>query len=235
MGYDFSVNEQLTLETQHVGRERQPVVIIDGYLRDPESMVRYAASETGFQSSPALYPGITAPGPDAYAESMVGRVVPMIGDIFRVKVDTAYLAHCYFGIVTFPAEQLHYRQRLPHVDDYDPGQIAFLHYLCDGSQGGTALYRHRTTGYESLDKKQFQHMQSLISQEIARNPLPAEYPSAKNRLFEQTAYVEAKFNRLVAYRSQLLHSMMIGPNTKLHPDPHIGRLTANTFLRFELA
>src|SRR5205085_6343766 len=152
---------------------------------------------------------------------------PMMRATFNVQVDTAYLVDNYFAIATSPPEDLHFGQRLPHVDDYDPGQIAILLYLCDSTQGGTAMYRHRATGYESLNIEQQHHMNSLIAQEIAQSPLPPEYVNASNRLFEQTACFEARFNRLLVYRGQVLHAMLVDSNTKLDPDPRIGRLTAN--------
>jgi hypothetical protein len=234
MPYDLTVNERFSLETRQVGRERQPVLVVDDYLRDPESMVRYAASEAQFKPSTAMYPGIVAPVPDAYIHSLLDVLGPILGTTFGVNVDTAFLSDGFFAIVTFPPEQLHYRQRLPHVDDYDPGMIAILHYL--SAQGGTALYRHRATGYESLNKVQNQHLQSLNAQDIAANPsLAPQYMSASNRLFEQTASFQAKFNRLIAYRGSILHSMLLDADTKLDPNPRVGRLTTNVFLRFDRA
>jgi hypothetical protein len=233
MEYDLSVNERFSVETRHIGQERQPALVLDNYLRDPDAMVSYAATESRFQPSPLAYPGIIAPAPEAYIDGLVRVLVPMIADTFKVKADTAYLSDCFFAIATFPPQQLHFGQRLPHVDGFDPGLIAVLHYLCDSKYGGTALYRHRATGYETLTKEQNDHMKSLIAQDIAKNPIPAQYPNANNRLFEQTACFEAKFNRLVVYRSRILHSMVVDANTKLHPDPRAGRLTVNTFLHFE--
>ena len=235
MEHDFTVNDHFSVETRHAGRERRPVLIVDDYLRDPEAMVRYAVNQGRFQQSPTMYPGVVAPVPDAYVDGMVRVLLPLLGETFGVQVDTAYLVDSFFAIVTFPAEQLHFRQRLPHVDDYHPGQIAILHYLCDSTQGGTALYRHRATGYESLTKEQNQHMQSLITQDLAaQGPLAPQYVSAGTRLFEQTASFEAKFNRLLIYSGNILHSMLVSPKSNLSPDPRSGRLTTNTFLRFEL-
>jgi hypothetical protein len=234
MAYDFSVNQPLRVQTQHAGRERQPVLIIDDFLRDPESMVRYAAGAAQFKPSPLSYPGIVADAPKEYVDGLLAVLIPLIADTFGVKADTAFLNNSFFGIATFTAEQLHYGQRLPHVDAFHPGRIAILHYFCDPSQGGTALYRHRDTGYESLTKEQNYHMKKLIVQEVAANPVPAEYPNAKSRLFEQTAAFQAKFNRVLMYRGRILHSMMVDAHTRLHPDPRIGRLTINTFLEFEL-
>jgi Family of unknown function (DUF6445) len=236
MPFDVAVNEHLSVQTHYAGNERQPVLIVDDYLRDPDSLVRYAVTETRFQPSPALYPGIVAPIADAYCESILDVLGPKIGETFAVKVETAYLTNCFFAILTFPPTQLHYRQLLPHVDDYGPGVIAVLHYLCAGAQGGTALFRHRATGYESLTKEKNQHLQSLISQDIASlGPLPPQYMKGDNRLYEQTTCIQAKFNRLVVYRGSILHSMVVNDETKFDADPRVGRLTANTFLRFESA
>jgi hypothetical protein len=236
MQYDFAGNEPISLETLYAGRERQPVLIVDDYLRDPEAVVNYAAKEVRFGPSPALYPGIIASVPDAYCESLLNALGPRIGETFDVKAETAYLTNCFFAITTYPPEQLHYRQRIPHVDEYGPGVIGIVHYLCASTQGGTALYRHRATGYESLTRDKHEHMQSLIAEDVASlGPFPPQYVNAENRLFEQTLCMEAKFNRLVVYRGSILHSMLVDGNTNLDPNPRVGRLTINTFLRFECA
>jgi hypothetical protein len=234
MPHDFSCSEPLSIETRYAGRERQPVLVVDNYLRDPEALVSSAATEARFESSPAMYPGVIAPVPDAYCEKLLNVLGPTIADTFGVNAETAYLNNCFFAITTFPPQQLHYRQRIPHVDDYGPGVIAALHYLCDSTQGGTALFRHRATGYESVTREQHQHMQDLVVQDVARlDPLPPEYVNVNNPLFEQTLCMEAKFNRLVIYRGSVLHSMLVDGNTRLDPNPHVGRLTINTFLSFE--
>ena len=235
MDYDFTVNQRFSVQTQHVGRERQPVLILEDFVRDADALVRYATNESRFAPSPLSYPGVVAPAPAGYVDSLVGALLPVIGATFGVKVETAFLSDCFFAIATFGPEQLHFGQRLPHVDDFDPGLIAVLHYLCDGTKGGTALYRHRATGYESLTEEQNREVQRVNAPEIAKNPLPPVYPSASTPLYEQTARFDAKFNRLIAYRSRILHSMAVDPNTVLHPEPRTGRLTVNTFLRFELA
>jgi hypothetical protein len=235
MDYNFAVNEPLSIVTEHIGRERQPVLVIDDFLREPEAMVRYAVQEAKFKPSPIAYPGLIAPAPNAYAEGLVDALLPIIAPTFGVKAETARLWECNFSIATFPAEQLHFGQRLPHVDTVEPGMIAILHYVCADTHGGTAMYRHRATGYESLTEAQNAHMKSLIAQEITRNPVPAQYPNVNSPLFEQTAAFQVRFNRLIAYRSRILHSMIVDANAKLDPDPRRGRLTVNTFLQFELA
>jgi len=42
--FDFSINPARHVETIYVGRERQPVIVLDDCLRDPQSLVNLAAS-----------------------------------------------------------------------------------------------------------------------------------------------------------------------------------------------
>jgi hypothetical protein len=235
MEYDFTVNEHFSVERRQVGNERHPVLVIDDLLRDPESMVRYAASVSQFKPSPLAYPGIIAPAPDAYVDSMVNAVVPLISATFGVQADSAHLLECFFAIATFPAEKLHFGQRLPHVDSFEPGQIAGVHYLCGSAHSGTALYRHRATGYETLTEQKHRQVQAHMVRDVANQQLPAEYPNAANHFYEQTARFDVRFNRLILYRGTMLHSMMVEPGATLVPNPRVGRLTTNTFLRFDNA
>src|SRR5258708_39107263 len=102
-------------------------------------------------------------------------------------------------------EQLNIGQRLPHIDTPNPHQIAILHYLCDASHGGTAFYRHRATGYESCDEQQFMRVVQQLQKDAEENgPLPPQYIAGSNRVYEQTANLDAKFNRLLIYRSRVL-------------------------------
>ena len=55
-----------------------------------------------------------------------------------------------FAIVTTPPAALTLEQRLPHVDALDPGRMAIVHYLSPDDTDGTAFYRHRTTGFETI-------------------------------------------------------------------------------------
>ncbi len=233
MSYDATPNETFPVQTLLVGREQQPVLIVDDYLRDPDSVVRFAVNEAQFRPSPVYYPGVVAPTPAPYLEALASRLRPLIARTFGVNPATAEILSHFYAIVTLPAEQLQPMQLVPHVDNFHPHQIAILHYLFPGDQGGTAFFRHRATGYESLDAERFAAVQALNAQDIAVNgPLPARYVDADNRLFEQTARIESRFNRLLIYRSRVLHSGLIGPQTRLSPDPRVGRLTTNTFLRF---
>jgi len=233
MPYDVAPNERFLVQAKRIGREGHPVLVVDDFLRDPQSMVRYAIDEAKFGPASASYPGIRAATPLPYQDALAFGLGRLVCDFFHVRMESAIVHDSFFAIVTTPPEQLRLEQRLPHIDDVCPGMIAFLHYLCEGYQGGTAFYRHRATGYESLDEEKAKHMGALIEQDLARSgPLAGQYINSDNPIFEQTASFEARFNRLLVFRSRTFHSGQIGPDTKLDADPRIGRLTTNTFVRF---
>jgi Family of unknown function (DUF6445) len=107
-----------------------------------------------------------------------------------------------------------------------------LHYLCQPGDGGTAFYRHRTTGFETISASRLPDYSEFLEAEIARCGAPqADYPRGDTPLFEQTYRVTAAFNRLVIYRGWTLHSGQIPDGHPLPADPRTGRLTINTFLQ----
>jgi len=154
-----------------------------------------------------------------------------LSDVFGHS-NGADLVECNFSIVTTPPEALTPLQRLPHFDAADPGRIAVLHYLCGPSAGGTAFYRHRTTGFETVSLSRMEDYAERLDADLARHGDPkAEYLRGDTALFEQTYRVGAAFNRLVIYRGWTLHSGTVPAGLALSGDPRAGRLTVNTFLQ----
>ena len=232
MQYDLTPNHPLSVQVHHVGTERQPVIVVDDFLRFPQAMVDFAANGSPFGPLTTQYPGVGAAVPAAYPQVLAKNLAALVGSTFGVKPESGQIVTSFFGIVTTPPENLNPSQRVPHVDCFNHGQIAFLQYFCDESQGGTAFYRHAATGYESMTEENQQVCVQTEDDIRAHGPPPARYLSSDDRLYEQTAAFEAKFNRMLIYRSAILHSGIILPGTRLDPDPRIGRLTTNTFVAF---
>ena len=233
MNYDFSINPDRKVRTEHVGEERQPVLILDDCMSNPASLVSLAAAQQ-FIPSGSPYPGVLGPLHPDYVSNMLEAIRPLIGPTFGLMARAqATLYSCFFGLVTTPPQQLRDLQRQPHIDTPDPGRLAVLHYLCEPSYGGTAFFRHRETGWESLDAPKQQHVMRLHAHDT--RPVPAGYLLQGNATYEQTASIDAKFNRVLVYRSRVLHCAQILRPESLSADPRIGRLTANLFLEFPLA
>ncbi|MGH6614000.1 DUF6445 family protein [Sphingomonas sp.] len=214
---------------RHLGREGQPLVIIDDFAPDPDAL-RAAAAAARFGPAHHHYPGIRAPLPASYMPSQQSIIRTALRDIFGHQGE-ADVIDASFSIVTTPPAELTISQRLPHCDAFAVERIALLHYLAPESGEGTAFYRHRSTGFETIDAARTPIYFDQLDAELRyRGVPPATYIAGDTNLFEQTMLVEARYNRALLYRSYLLHSGAIAPESPLSPDPSTGRLTITGFL-----
>ena len=218
-----------------IGLENEPVLVIDDVAQDPDALVDCAARETTFTTPTAgrnFYPGLLAPAPLTYVETVARVLDPHIRQAFALGDVYLGRAVCNFSLATLAPGQLNLAQRLPHVDTVDPLQFAILHYLCGPQWGGTAFYRHRSTGFETLSPERVEAYQTALDAEIGRSPPAAAYVAGDTPLHVRTGGVDAAWNRALVYRSRLLHSGQIAANAPLSADPRLGRLTANIFLTY---
>jgi hypothetical protein len=164
------------------------------------------------------------------AVAMRDELEKLIGDTFGLA-PAPPVHECYFSIVTTPPEALAPIQRLPHVDGLDPDRIAILIYLSCGVTGGTAFYRQRATGFETLDAERYFDFDAALRAGIEQHGLPPPaYIAGGTPLYEQIASYEAWPNRSLIYSSRALHCAEIASGALLPADPVLGRLTINGFL-----
>lgn len=236
--YDFSLNGRVNVALERIGQEGEPVLVIDAVLNRPEALVDYAAGEVSFKpvyGPQGGYPGIRAPAPLNYVETLVRSFSPIVEKAFALDRVRLANAECNFSLVTLPPDRLAPLQRVPHADTADPLQFAWLHYLCPPRFGGTAFYRHRATGFETLTAERVPAFEAVRNRELAEGGSGAAYITGDNPHYLQTAAFEARFNRLIVYRSRTLHSGQIGDPEGLSEDPRKGRLTANIFVNYRQA
>jgi hypothetical protein len=210
-----------------VGRERSPVLCIDDFVTDPDALVARAVDADFIDAGP-VYPGVRAPAPPDYLGALIGGITAEVARAFGAP-PRAELELCAFSMVTTPVEALRPVQRIPHFDGPESGRIAFLHYLCDASQGGTSFFRHIATGFEAITPPRIDVYRDAIGEELGPRVVGAGYAHAGMRGFECIHRVEAAFNRLIVYKGNALHSGDIGARTVLSEEPRAGRLTVNGF------
>ena len=233
--YDFRLNPGAQFSACQIGREQEPALIVDGVMRDPGQLVDYAAEEGVFEAGPnlGLYPGVRAAAPLDYVETLVRAADPMIRQAFGIGEAALAKAECSFSMVTTPPTALEPLQRIPHIDTTYPLQFALLHYLCTDDHGGTAFYRQRLTGFEVISAERQADYLSAREKEFAESEVePEGYITSSTATYEQTHAFNARFDRLLIYRSCVLHSGIIGPGGWNSADPRTGRLTANIFLSY---
>ncbi|RMB55024.1 hypothetical protein C8J44_0257 [Sphingomonas sp. PP-CE-3A-406] len=223
------------VSVQYIGNEREPVVVVDRALGNVDGLVDYAATRSTFAGAASVgigYPGLLGPAPADYIDRMVRLVLPLIAEYFGVGAVMPVRARGNFSLVTTDPTALTPDQRVPHVDAVDRLQFATVHYLCGERHGGTGFFRHRDTGFETVDAARAAGYQSALDREMADPAnLPTGYPGAiDDSLFARIHDVAARPDRLILYRAALLHSGLIATVDATAADPRRGRLTGNLFL-----
>lgn len=218
-----------TITVLTVGYEQELVAVIDDFAPDPDYLRAHAADAT-FVSSDLYYPGIKAALPQDYFRSVQSTIAAVMHDIFRFAKGADVLRASY-SITTTPRHLLSLEQRMPHIDALDSGRMAILHYLSLDDIAGTMFFRHRSTGYETLNEARSADYFDSLNADLRKHGIPpAAFICSDTPIFEQTGHVDGRFNRALIYRGCVLHSGAIGSDHKLSADPRSGRLTIASFL-----
>jgi hypothetical protein len=223
----FEANPRRYTNVVELGSDRSPLIVIDDFSIDPAGLVDLAAQATYIEVGP-IYPGVRAPAPEGYEVALLAAVASRMQEVFGARPELE-LELCAFSMVTTPAGSLKPLQRIPHFDGPETSRFAFVHYLCAPEFGGTSFYRHRATGFECMTPDRV-----LVYREHLREQLNASVPAAgyvdgDNEYFERIHSVAARFNRLIIYRGNALHSGDIPAEVLLTENPRAGRLTINSF------
>jgi hypothetical protein len=221
----------LRLQRLAIGTEGAPLLVIDDFVADPDRLVRKAA-RSNFVAQSTMFPGIRARAPLSYRQLLEDTLRPLLRECFGLDPSAAFaFPMCHFSLVTTAPQQLAFLQRVPHIDSAAGNGLATVHYLFRGDWGGTAFYRHRSTGYEYIDEaRQEPYFARLEQESRSANAPEAGYIGGDTPLFEQVASVEGVFNRMIVYRRNILHSGNID-NTRVPPaDLQAGRLSINSFI-----
>ena len=202
-------------------------MIVDDVLSDAEAV---AEAVRGLAYGPPVragYPGLNADVDQGFAAAFLTLLRPPLQSVFGVPIAAPLACNGYFGLVCTPESELTSRQGVPHVDTTQPRSLAILWYLCGAEFGGTGFFRHRATGVETLGEDRRADYEVALTADLAgRGPA---YPREDDPAFEVIGQAEAKFNRLLVYPGNLLHSGLVVAD-RLSADPVVGRLTANMFV-----
>lgn len=220
----------LQISVEWIGTEREPVVIIDNYVDDAERL-RFDAKKCAFQAIGEYYPGPRAAAPPHYLAETFDTLHAAMREFFGFNFGGEIL-RSYFSIATTPPAQLTLPQRIPHTDAYDDDQIAVLHFLGHADLGGTAFFRHRATGFETVNASRVEAYHAALAEEFEQQGEPAPaYIGADSPLFERIHLCENRFNRALIYRGKLLHCAALDDTRHLPDDLETGRLTIATFVK----
>lgn len=218
----------LTVTVHRIGEEREPVAVIENFAPDPGAL-RNDAAGRAFAADDKHYPGVKAPVGADYLARQWAVLAPIFKQVFAVS-DKVSVLDATYALVTAEPAALTIEQRLPHVDALAPGRLALIHYLVPDGGDGTAFYRHRSTGFETIDRARSAAYFAALNDDLRTHgePPPA-YLNGSTAMFERTGHFDGHYNRALVYRSRILHCGAIGGDRPLSADPQTGRLTITGF------
>lgn len=227
-----SLHPDFTYKVEMLGNEKQPLIVIDNFIANAESLVDFALQKGGVAEAAGFYPGLRSKAPALYELALRETLGDLMCETFNIKPSNIAAADSFYSMVATPTAALKGVQQIPHFDLPVPDDLAVLHYLCSAKHGGTSFYRHRQTGYESIDASRKAHYIETLDAEINAQglPQPPAYINGDTDLFERIASKGAVFNRVLVYRCSSLHSGNIAKDYNFDMNPRTGRFTIATFL-----
>jgi len=224
-----------------VGEKATPVVVIDDFIPDPQSLVETIAQHHRFTKQDGdFYPGVRSHAPKGYE----AHLHTSLHKLFCILALHEGMQN--FGVgkpLQIPLVQLSIAnqapkslspiQCIPHIDTQSDNEWAFVHYLFSEPLGGTAFYRHIETELERVDSAQYENYFRTLKRQATSVGLPPKaYINGDTDMFTQIARVEPKFNRALLYPANLLHSGCLPNDISNSVDVKEGRLTANASIVF---
>ena len=162
----LDTHPDLSIQVEHVGAERTPLLIIDNLVDRPDDLVTYAASACTLAPPTDMYPGLRAPAPESYVEVLRKGLTEAINTAYGLPDLDLHSAISYLCVVTTRPEDLKPVQCMPHIDGTAVNSFSTVHYLCSPSYAGTSLYRHRRTGYELVPDFRHDRYRAVLEQEL---------------------------------------------------------------------
>ena len=231
-----SVNTRCKISSLTIGEEGNLIVIVDDFLLNSDELIMMAEGQGVFvDEADNYYPGQRADIPQLYSQALAVFFKESIAPLFTAPNHTApEVIESKFCIATKAPTELISIQSIPHFDTSDDNQIAAVHYLCSPPFQGTSFYQHRSTGFEAITADRSKLYFKSLNREATTIGLPKpDYIAGDTQAFKRVAKVELKENRIIFYKSNVLHAGDIDAKTDLHPSPAIGRLTANSLMRIK--
>jgi hypothetical protein len=227
----LQVHPDLQIQKLAIGREQAPLLVVDHLTANADQLVEQAASKV-FTDVPGYFPGIRAKAPLTFQQFVIDTLRDSIAETFDINASKLHFTNCHFSLVTQPGDRLVLLQRIPHIDSMLSSELALMYYLFKSDLGGTAFYRHRSTGFEYVNVERNDEYCQRVSAEMNGPDSPrAGYITTDTPLFEQISSQEGRFNRLLIYRRNSLHSSNLTGQFVPDTNPRTGRLSINGFLK----
>jgi hypothetical protein len=226
----FARHSDFRIQRLTIGNERAPLLVVDNVVADPDALVELASGKV-FGDVASYYPGVRSKVPLTLQQFILDELRGEFADVFGQRRTGLRVTSCHFSLVTTKPSDLTYLQRIPHIDSLVSSELAFILYLFKADLGGTAFYRHRKTGFESVDQeRRAEYWRSIEQEQAAVEQASRGYISGDTEFYERIGRQDGIFNRMLVYRRTTLHSADLSPEFVPSPDPRRGRLSVNGFI-----
>ncbi len=218
-----------TYSVENFGQEKEPVIIMDNFSEKLDLLLSHGKSQY-YTPASAYYPGLQATGDKNYLSLRRVELPEIMSSVFGLSHGLD-IESCMYAVVNRPPEKLAIGQRLPHYDGHEPTLFALLHYIQGDKDAGTAFYRHRRTGFETITKARAESYRRGLEADNDEFGVPkAQYFYGNDPRYEMIGEVKARPDRAIIYRGQSLHSGCIPNGTTDNITLKTARITLNTFL-----
>lgn len=230
---NLEINPELIIEKVKIPNTNLHAYIIDDFLLDTDSVMFFANNFAYFNpmfSDNSYYPGIRDNMPLPYKKLLQSfvqdKVVPIIND----KNNYTVLMHkCLLSLTSCKPSELLLEQKMPHVDSCKSNEFALVHYLSGKEFGGTSLYRYKPKSLIEFSQNDESVLDEMLASVSATQKEHSGYLTKSTSIFEQILSIEAKFNRLVVYQGNILHSANLATEQSYSGDARNGRLSIASF------
>jgi len=229
----IKVNPNYTVQKISIPGTTLHLTIIDEFLLDTDAVIHFAHNIAYFNpmfADSTLFPGVRDKMPMPYSRLLKCFFEEIV--LPDITPESSYQVHFHnslLSLVTCPPSKLAVNQKMPHVDSCRSGDYAFVHYLSSKEFGGTNFYCYKPRDLIEFTEDKKNILSEIISNVTNSTNDHSGYITNSTSLFENILSVEAKFNRLIIYPANVLHSANLSSPNSYCGDINQGRLSISSF------
>jgi len=230
---NIKVNPDYTLQKVSIPGTSLHVLVIDEFLFNTDAVTHFAHNIAYFNpmfADNTLFPGMRDKMPMPYTQLLRRFFEAFI--LPNTRPESRYQSNFHsslLSLVTCEPSLLTVSQKMPHVDSCNNGDYAFVHYLSSQELGGTSFYCYKPRNLIEFNHEHKQVLPEMITK-VTENPKDhCSYITGSTSVFEKILTIEAKFNRLVIYPANILHSANLTSPHSYCGDINQGRLSISSF------
>ena len=203
----FDLNPRRRIHSKRIGEGRHHLVIIDDLFQHPRDInnlfneLLYSDDTNIRDGAPTYRCSMMFPTRRLIYQELMRLHHQVYSDIKRVEENGTAFDQYWDG-----SPIIDIKSCVPHVDTTPRGSYAFVIYMNEKNlHGGTQFLRHTTNQRESVKFWEQQDMNEVFNQDTTiRFATPWDYEPLE---WQRYYLSPMRFNRLISYRNNLLHSM----------------------------